>query len=211
MPTGPLQPSLPIWGLLGRILLYALGLVFIIPSPWTTTMLYDFLCRHVVLANGKRFKFTGQPADIWPVLVGVAVLFWLQQIHQTWATVIGMLGSWVLMVLVIRWFCSKLTTEDDSMKLSFVGEIAAYVGWNILLIVSFVTIIGWAWVAKAMVQWMCRNVTGNVRFEFNATGLEILWRSFAFALLGIFIVPIPWLMRWWVNWFISQFSASEAA
>ncbi len=75
-----------------------------------------------------------------------------------------------------------------------------------LLVVSFITIVGWAWVVKYMMQWICRNVRGTIGFDFTGSGLEILWRSLAVGLLSVLIVPIPWIHRWYVSWFISRIS-----
>lgn len=149
-PTGPLRPSFPVWGLLGRGLLYIIGQLLVIPAPWTTTELYRFLCEHVSLPDGQRLHFAGRPGDIWYILVGLAVLGWLHQVHHAGVSGAATLVTVFIMVPVLRWFCANVRTGDDKLRLSFTGEVLAYVGWNILFIVSFVTIIGWAWVAKAM-------------------------------------------------------------
>ena len=78
------------------------------------------------------------------------------------------------------------------------------------MIVSFVTIIGWAWVIKFTMQWICRNVRGTARFEFTATGLSVLWRTLVFALLSALVIPIPWILRWYTTWYISQVSVVNA-
>lgn len=72
------------------------------------------------------------------------------------------------------------------------------------MIVSFVTIIGWAWVVKYMMQWLCRSVRGPLQFDFVASGLEILWRTLVFLLLCMLVIPIPWMIQWYANWMISQ-------
>ena len=48
---------------------------------------------------------------------------------------------------------------------------------ELLLVLSFITIIGWAWVLKLMMQWVCKEVRGAPGFEFTATGLSVLWRT----------------------------------
>ena len=70
--------------------------------------------------------------------------------------------------------------------------------------VSVLTIVGWAWVLKYMIRWMCRNVRGTAAFDFTAPALAILWRTVAAGLLSCLIIPIPWVHRWLANWFISQ-------
>jgi hypothetical protein len=75
-----------------------------------------------------------------------------------------------------------------------------------------ITIIGWAWVAVAQMRWICRNINGTHReIVFNATGLEMLWRTLVFAFACAFIIPIPWMLRWYVRWAVSQFELVERA
>jgi hypothetical protein len=52
----------------------------------------------------------------------------------------------------------------------------------------------------------CHNVTGTHReIIFHATGLEMLWRTIVFVLACGFIIPIPWMLRWYTEWLFSQF------
>ena len=90
------------------------------------------------------------------------------------------------------------------------GSIWAYIGWNILLAISFITIIGWAWVYTAQIRWMCRHIEGTRRaIVFNATGLEFLWRAVVTMIGCLLIIPIPWVMRWFIRWYVSQFGLVE--
>ena len=104
-----------------------------------------------------------------------------------------------------------MTTEDGSLKLTFEGGYLPYIGWNILLGLSVITIIGSAWVGKYMMKWISRNVRGTTDFDFTATGLAILWRTVVAVLLSILIIPIPWIMRWYARWMFSQVSVVKAA
>ena len=78
------------------------------------------------------------------------------------------------------------------------------------MVVACITIIGWAWVLTAWMRWICRNVEGTRReVTFNASGLEVLWRTIVFSIGFAFLIPIPWVLRWYANWFISQFALTE--
>jgi len=203
---GPLRPSFPVWGLFGRSLLYVVGQILIVPAPWTATGYYRFLCEQVALPDGRRLRFSGQPGHIWYVFIALAVLGWLHNTHHAGVTAAVILVTALLTVPVIRWFCAKLRTEDGALQLSFDGETLAYLGWSTLFLVSLVTIIGWAWVIKAMMQWICRSVSGTVGFAFTASGPAILGRTLLLILLCALILPIPWATRWYADWFASQFS-----
>jgi hypothetical protein len=80
----------------------------------------------------------------------------------------------------------------------------------VLLYVSFITIVGWAWVVTAWMRWVCRNIDGTQReVIFIASGLEVLWRTIVFVFACIFIIPIPWVLRWYAQWYASQFALVE--
>lgn len=204
---GPLIPSLPLWGLLGRSLLLTIGSLLIIPAPWTTTSYYRWLVEHIALPDGTRLSFAGKPGDIWYVFVGIGALAWAGEIR--YFGFVAFLLSCVLGVMVIKWFCANLRSADGRIQLSFEGGYWTYIGWYVLLGFSVLTIIGWAWVLKLMMQWICRNVRGAPGFEFTATGLSLLWRSLAVTLLCVFVIPIPWALRWYASWYISQISMTD--
>jgi hypothetical protein len=54
-------------------------------------------------------------------------------------------------------------------------------------------------------RWTYRNIQGSRReIIFRGSGLGILWRGIVAAILCGFIIPIPWVYRWIMNWFASQ-------
>jgi hypothetical protein len=225
-PTGPLRASLPVWGLFGRGLLVGIGELLIVPFPWVAAYFYRFVCDHVMLPDGRRLSFAGRGGDIWYVFMAIPALVWA--IQAVWLVailssddpaafgqsseadlihVIGFAANlvfWALAVVILRWLVAHVKSPDGTISLTFVGGILPFIGWNILLILSVFTIIGWAWVLKFMLRWICRNVAGTLAFDFVGTGLEILWRVIVLALASMFIIPIPWMMRWYANWLISQ-------
>jgi hypothetical protein len=119
------------------------------------------------------------------------------------ATVINALLAWV----IIRWIVSNLTSNGERLPISFQGSAIGYVGWYLLLLISSITIIGWAWVMAFWMRWICRNTEGTRReVVFNGSGWQILWRTVVFSLASSFIIPIPWMLRWYGNWYVSQFA-----
>lgn len=205
---GALTASFPVWGLFGRSLLAFIGAVLIIPSPWTTTALYKWLCDRTALPGGLRLTFTGRPGDIWYVFMLISASLYVPLVAP-YGRLIVLLIACLLQLQILKWFCARLTTEDGRMSLSFVGGYWAFLGWNVLFLISFLTIIGWAWIAKFMMQWLCRNVNGSTRFEFMATGLSILWRSLVVGLLCVLVIPIPWILQWYMQWYVSQLRVIE--
>jgi hypothetical protein len=197
-----------VWGLFWRSVVAVLGALFVVPAPWTYTMMCRYMVDNTSLPDGRRLKFAGQPLDIWYILIGIALLALLGNIIP-FAIFLTLPAGYILSVLALRWVCEKTGSEDGSVQLAFTGSIWGYVGWNVLLIVSMITIIGWAWVMQFMMRWICRNVSGTEAFDFAGTGLQILWRTLVFALASIFLIPIPWMLRWYTVWFISQVRVAE--
>jgi hypothetical protein len=204
VPIGALSSVLPVWGLFWRALLLVIGMLFIVPAPWTYTSFNKFLCEHTMLPDGKGLRFAGKPGDIWYVFIALAALFWIGRLPH--ASLITVPLSWIFGVVVLKWLCASTKSDDGAVQLRFGGGYWAYIGWNILLILSFITIIGWAWVSKFMMRWICRSVRGTVNFDFTAAGVSILWRVIGLALACIFIIPVPWMIRWYTRWWISQVS-----
>ena len=53
---------------------------------------------------------------------------------------------------------ANLSSNGQPLPIAFNGSALGYVGWQVLLYVSFITIIGWAWVVTAWMRWICRNI-----------------------------------------------------
>ena len=102
------------------------------------------------------------------------------------------------------------SSNGQPLPIAFTGDALGYVGWQVLLYVSFITIIGWAWVVTAWMRWICRNIEGTQReVIFTGTGLEVLWRTIVFVIACIFIIPIPWVLAWYGRWYASQFALAD--
>ena len=115
------------------------------------------------------------------------------------------LVQFALYWLFLKWLVANLASNSQPLGLSFSGSVWAYLGWNILAIISIITIIGWAWVYVAWMRWVCRNIQGTRReVVFTGTGLEVLWRFIVAGLASMFIIPIPWMYRWIARWLGSQ-------
>jgi hypothetical protein len=111
----------------------------------------------------------------------------------------------VLPWMVLRWVVSNLASNGQKIPPAFDGNVWVYIGWQILMLVSFITIIGWAWVITAFMRWICRNVSGTHReVTFNGSGLGVLWRTLVWVIGMVFIIPIPWVLRWYATWYTSQ-------
>ena len=76
----------------------------------------------------------------------------------------------VLSWMMVRWIASNLARTASSCRSAFNGSAIGYIGWHLLMYVSVITIIGWAWVITAWMRWNCRNIEGTRReVIFNGT------------------------------------------
>jgi hypothetical protein len=217
-PTDPsLRPDYPALPLFGFLLLAAIGQILIVPSPWTTTRFARFLCEQVALPNGRRLRFTGGPGQIWYITIGIGLLTLLppaaaqapglaaiDPLTLLLLQVAVALVDGCLTLALVHWFVAHLQSEDRRMSPEFGGGLWAFVGWQILAVLSLFTVIGWAWVASAYLRWLCRNIRGNAVFDFTGSGFAILWRTVVFVALAALILPIPWMLRWLANWYASR-------
>ncbi len=206
-----LSVDLGIWDFIWRTLVLFIGLVLVIPVPWVIVMYCRWIvsCTHV--PDRPNLTFTGRPVTIlWWYLGAIFLSICLALAGIQYLNALMIFVQFGLYWLAIKWFVANIASNGQPLGLSFSGSYWGYLGWNILSALSIITIIGWAWVYTAQMRWMCRHVEGTRReIVFNATGLEFLWRSLVTGLGCIFIVTIPWVMRWFIRWQVSQVALVE--
>lgn len=204
---GPLSIDLGLWPLLGRSLLFIIGIVLVIPAPWVATSFYRWMASRVHVPQRPNFAFNGQVGDIWYVFVAIGILTYVGAADLYYLQYISIPIQAVLSWMVVRWIASNLSSNGQPLPIAFNGSVLGYVGWQILMYLSIITIVGWAWVITAWMRWICRNISGTHReVIFNGSGLEVLWRSLLFGIGCVFIIPIPWVLRWYTRWYVSQFA-----
>src|SRR6185437_573792 len=189
-----------------RSIVYALGAATIILMPWTIVWYLKWIVSCVRVPGRPNLSFTGSAMTLVPWIAGLVVLEIVAvasgiRILGTLVSIGTIVATW----LFIRWQVANIASNGQPLGLSFSGSVWAYIGYNLLLAISFITIIGWAWVYAAQARWFCRNVQGTRRMVvFKGTGLEILWRLVVVSLASSLIIPIPWMFRWMMRWMLSQ-------
>jgi uncharacterized protein DUF4339 len=207
-----LSADFGIWALLWRSLVFSIGIMLVVPAPWAATGFYRWFIRHLRAPQQLRLGFTGEPGDIWYVFVIQGLCAYAGFSDDWYPTLIVIPLEGFLSWMVVRWIIANISSEGRRLPFSFAGSPWTYVGWYLLLYISAVTIIGWAWVMAAWIRWICRHIAGTRReVAFIASGWQILWRTTAFVLAAIFIIPIPWVLGWYVRWYISQLVLLERA
>ena len=108
-----LSADLPLWGLLGRSLLYIIGMLLVIPAPWVATGLYRWFASRLQVPGRPNFSFTGQVGDIWWVFVLLALLGLVGAYDPTYQIVAIILQA-VLAWMVLRWVVSNLASNGQN-------------------------------------------------------------------------------------------------
>jgi hypothetical protein len=194
-----------------RSIVYLLGFVTVIAIPWTVVWYLKWFISCVRVPGRPNLSFTGNAMTLVPWIAGLVVLEIVVVISgiQALSTLMS-IATIAVTWLFIRWQIANIASNGQPLGLSFAGSVWAYIGWNLLLAISFITIIGWAWVYAAQARWFCRNIQGTRRaVVFKGTGLEILWRLIVVAIVCSLIIPIPWMFRWMMRWMLSQIELVE--
>lgn len=206
---GALSVDLPLWPLLGRSLLYIIGILLVIPAPWVATSFYRWMASRMNVPGRPNLAFNGQVGDIWYVFVALGLMSYAGQANnylQLVSIPVDAFLSW----MILRWIVGNLSSNGQPLPIAFNGSVWGFIGWQVLMLLAVVTIIGWAWVIAAWVRWICRNISGTRReIIFNGSGLDVLWRSILFSIACVFLIPIPWMLRWYTKWYVSQFALVE--
>jgi hypothetical protein len=200
-----------VWPLFWRSLVVGISELAVIPLPWMATIFLRWFVDQVELPRQQRVGFAGKPEDIWWAFILYALCAVAGVAHAAVQLVAIPLSAFLILVIT-RWFFANLVWEGQTAPLRFTGGYWPLLGWTLLLPLSILSIVGWAWVSTAWARWMCRHVEGSHReLVFNASGWSYLWRMLVVVLTSIFLVPIPWTLRWFTRWAVSQLALVERA
>ena len=208
--------------LLGWILLAIVASLVLVPMAWVAAAMNRWLCRNLKFSDGTTATFSGTGGQVvgWIILYLVVVIGY--QLANQYAVKAGILFMLVLlavyfvalaaiMIRLIGWFVSHVELSSGP-SLSFTGTFGGLVGWNLLVMISCLTIIGWAWAAAGMYRWFARNTRGQgIEFQFHGKGHQILWRTLVLCLTSILIIPIPWMTLWFMRWYVRNVSLKRGA
>src|SRR6266436_262695 len=204
---GTLAIDVGLWELLGRGLVFVIGFLLVIPAPWVATSFYRWIVSRLRVPQRPNLAFTCQVGDIWYVFGALALLTYAGLSGVRYLRIILIPVQAFLSWMTVRWIAANFSSDGRQLPITFKGSALGYIGWYVLMYLSFITIIGWAWVIAAWMRWICRNISGTRReVVFNGSGLEILWRTIVFSIACGFIIPIPWMLRWYNRWYVSQFA-----
>ena len=210
-------------GLFVRWIALTITVFLIVPAPWAICWYMGWLVENVRGRHGSKLAFHGTPASVWVLTTlygaltigGIAWSVWIAANEDPgpWADagfqIANNLASIVLGYFFFRWMIGN--TDFAGNRLTLTAGLGKYFGWMVLFMLSFFTIIGWAWVACALYRWLAGTVEGAPgRFTFVARGHQMLGRTLLALLFSIPVVTLPWAIRWYFGWYIEQFRYQEA-
>jgi len=191
------------------------GALLVVPLAWVTAAIARWACRNTTFSDGTTVEFrgTGDEVVVWHVfyifvLVGHFFLVHAVDEKSGVAHVAIMIAANFVMLyillMLIKWFVYNVKIAPGP-AMSFAGGFLGLLGWSLLVALSVITIVGWAWALAGLYRWMAENVKGRgVRFEFHGKGHEILWRVLATVAGSVVIVTIPWLTIWLKRWLVED-------
>jgi hypothetical protein len=214
---GALKIDFGIWEFVWRHIVLVLGALLVIPGPWLLIWYLNWIVPRVHVPGRPNLGFAGNAMTVVPWYFGFVILVaaaefiaWNSDVQ--WPSQLVEFVQIALYWLLIRWLIANLTSNGQPLGLSFSGSVWGYLGWNFLFVISFISIIGWAWVFAAMARWICRNIQGTRRqVVYKGTGVENLWRGIVLFIGAALIIPIPWVYRWIMRWQLSQTVLVERA
>ncbi|WP_407167739.1 DUF4339 domain-containing protein [Bradyrhizobium sp. ORS 111] len=203
---GQLSIDFGIWQFIWRTVVFAIASAFVIPLPWMLVWYLKWLVPCVHVPSRPNLSFEGSAMTVVPWFFGAVVLILaVSMLESQLLNLLIALVEIALYWLFLKWLVANIASNGQLLGLTFTGSFWAYLGWTLLAAISFITIIGWAWVYAAWTRWFCQNIQGTRHdVTFNGTGLEFLRRGIV-TFIGIaFVIPIPWVYRWMMRWIASQ-------
>jgi hypothetical protein len=177
----------------------------VLAGPWILEFACRSFCRSLEFGDGSAADFSGRGSRIvgWWLLCVLAGHRWGVG-GSYWALVeaaLYFLGVWGSLNL-LRWFVRHVELSAGD-RLDFHGTYLELAGWQILLGLSVLTVIGWAWVMSAIGRWLAgESRGGDVRLRFHASGGDMLGHTLAALCFSIPIVTIPWAWTWYARFLV---------
>ena len=211
------------------IVLVVISSITIIPLAWAISALNRWLVRSTLTTEGASgASFTGRGGDVWGWFLGNGLLFIVIYVCSLAAGIAAgemrvfnmLLIALVIMFLplsiffgyrILRWSIESIRTEQG-ISPQFAGNFVSLIGFQLLIAVSALTVIGWAWVYAAFFRWICRNsmITGY-QVRFTGKGSSLLGIYLIVGLGSLLIIPIPFLMIWSLKWHLERIEIDRLA
>src|SRR4051812_13182552 len=128
-----------------RFIVMLIGTILVIPYPWVLVWFIKWFVPCISVPGRPNLSFEGNAMTIVPwyfgaIVVALVVYYLDIQVLHFAVNIMEIALLW----LFLRWDVANIASNGQLLGLSFSGTGWAFVGWNILLAVSFITVLGWA-------------------------------------------------------------------
>lgn len=187
------------------VLAWAASVALAIAGAWIFAVGCRWFCRHLWLSNAATADFSGRGGQIvgWWIVWLIGGRRWNLGDFEGPAVDIAiyLVGIWATLGIG-RWFVAHVELSSGE-RFRFLGSYGELLGWQVLLALSVLTVIGWAWVLAAIYRWMAQKTSSGDRvLRFHGDGVQVLWRTLATVFFSIPVVTIPWAWLWYVRWLV---------
>jgi len=177
-------------------------------GAWVYTAACLWFCRNLVFSDGSTAEFSGKAGQIlgwWALWILAGWRRWHDVlVYPALFEVLFWLVGLVVGLALTRWFVEHVELSSGT-RYRFTGGFWELAAWEVLLGLSVLTIIGWAWVLAGMYRWTARHTESETRaLRFRGEGPQILWRTLATLLFCVPIVTIPWAWLWYTRWVVGN-------
>ena len=196
-------------------------------APIGLRYFYQWFASRITLRSGSRLEFHGATRGIYAfflALMGISLVDRLAEslvdgssagdlVPALFGLIVSV-GTLYLSAKVnlefFKWQCAN-TRSTSGVTMQCVAPDGGYFWRWLLVAVSFVTIVGWAWAATWALKWLFSHVKAEGRtISFHGSGGQLLWRATVSIIACLPIVTIPWVIAWGYRWFVSQLQVEYA-
>jgi len=166
-------------------------LPFAIPEAWWKRGFCRWMLRHISATDGSKAAFSAKPKHVWFWFPLLWILIMAQHPLRDSAmrlpvNAVEIILGWWVGWRITKWMIAGLELQNG-VKFRFTAPPLQYAGWSALIVLSFFTIVGWAWAIIAFLKWVFRHVESDrAELRVLAQPADLLWR-------GLLVYALPCL------------------
>ena len=201
------EPGL--WPLLGRAILFVIGTLLVIPSPWVAVSNYRWAAARLTVPGRPNFGFMGQVGDIWYVFVLTALCSYVGLTHST-ALKLLVIAEGRALLDYLRWIVANLSSKRPTASRHLRRQLARL--WLVRADVCFDHYhhrlgLGGDRLDALELPQHCRHATRSPVQGGWIAG--VVANARVRDRLCVSDPDLPWVLRWYAQWYVSQVPSLE--
>ena len=202
---------------LAQSLVFVIGFLFVIPAPWVVLIyFYQWIVSRVRVPQRPNLAFTGKST-----ISGMSSSRWRSSsiVASRPAVPIAQLSVTVtefsayLSWLIDTWIVSNLSSNGQPLPARVSPARAGpIIGWHLLRPSRpSPSSAGRGSPPPGCAGYAAMSAARIARSFSTRRAWRCLWRTLVVAIGCVFLIPIPWVLRWYTSWYVSQFELVERA